>query len=337
MGGGIAISAIVAGLPVTLIDPNAEMLDQARARANKYLARQTDKERMTQAEAEEVLKRFSTAQGTDDAAGADLVIEAVFENIDVKRQVFAALEEVVSKTCVLATNTSALRVGDIAEVLKNPGRFCGMHYFSPAEVNPIVEVISATTTSPGTIDTVLPFLTQCRKSPIRCRDHTGFALNRFFCPYTNEATKCLDDGLGTPAQIDRVAKSVFGVPIGPFTVMNIVKPRINLAAIQSLSALGPFYSPSPSMVRCGGADELWDIEETDPPLTAATDTAIADRLAGAVFYAVREALAENVASPEDIDLGARKAFAFTKGPNEIMHEIGNAETQRLIDIVSPVP
>ena len=123
---------------------------------------------------------------------------------------------------------------------------------------------------------------------------------------------------------------MFGVPIGPFFVMNIVKPRINLAAVQSLSALGPFYAPASSLTKCSTEDDSRDLSETAAPLTAEAHRDIADRLKGAVFLAVREELAENIANPEATDLGARKAFAFARGLVEMMSDIAESEVERLV-------
>lgn len=161
-------------------------------------------------------------------------------------------------------------------------------------------------------------------------------MNRFFCPYTNEAARCIDDGLGSPAQIDEVAKDVLGVPVDPFFVMNIVKPRINLAAVRNLAHLGPFYAPAASLSTTGDANENWEIDETPSVLDPQSHAAIADRLQGAVFYPVLEALAEEVATVAAIDLGARKAFGFAMGPVEMMHSIRRSELERLIAAVQPV-
>ncbi len=334
MGGGIAISAITAGRSVALIDSSRDMLDRALARAEKYLSRQVEKQRMDQPTADAAFALLTVSTDMDAASEADLVIEAVFEDLDTKRDVFAKLEKVVSDACILATNTSALKVGDIATALDRPQRFCGTHYFSPAEVNPVVEVITAKVTADQTIEAVLSFLTLCRKTAIRCKDQSGFALNRFFCPYTNEAARCLDDGLGTPAQIDAVARDTFGVPIGPFAVMNIVKPRINLAAIRSLEALGPFYAPAKSMIVVGNADKSWDIVETQETLAEPIARQVSERLTGAVLRAVQEELDEAIAIPNDIDLGARMAFGFQKGPCQIMNGLGTDEILRLIELVA---
>ncbi|MEX3010448.1 3-hydroxyacyl-CoA dehydrogenase NAD-binding domain-containing protein [Hoeflea sp. TYP-13] len=333
MGGGIAISTAIGGVNVTLLDTAKEAVEKARARVRDYLDRQVQKKRMTEKQALGALGRLRFSNDIRDASDAQLVIEAVFEDLDVKRNVFVALESVVSPTTTLATNTSALKVSDIGTDLRHPERLCGIHYFSPAEINPVVEVIKSVTTAPETVANVLPFLRRCGKSPIECLDRTGFALNRFFCPYTNEAARCLDDGLGDEDQIDAVAKKVFGVSAGPFFVMNIVKPRINLAAVRSLVSLGPFYEPAASLVTCGEADEAWDLSHGNTPLSQENCALIAERLQGAIFFAVLEEISEGVAAPDAIDRGAREAFTFAKGPVEMMKEMGPGEVARLINQV----
>lgn len=335
MGGGIAISAVVNGLDVTLIDSTDDALERVRIRVRKYLDRQIEKQKMSEADALAAINRLQVSTSMETASDADLIIEAVFEDLDVKRKVFASLEDIVSSDSYLATNTSALKVGEIAAELRFPGRFCGIHYFSPAEVNPIAEVIRGEKTTEETMAAVMPFLETCRKQPIECLDRSGFALNRFFCPYTNEAVRCLDQGFGTKTQIDEVAKDVFGVTVGPFFVMNIVKPRINLAAVRNLVPLGPFYEPARGLVQCGDADDSWILEPDNPPLSIEMHSRIADRLKAAVFFAVLEELNEDVATSAAIDLGAKKAFTFAKGPTEMMREAGSSEVARLIEQVQP--
>jgi len=138
------------------------------------------------------------------------------------------------------------------------------------------------------------------------------------------------------AQIDEVAKQAFGVPIGPFAVMNIVKPRINLAAVRTLAHLGSFYAPSESLIACGDADEAWPLDKNPAPLDGAAQDMIAKRLQGAVFLAVKDELAEQVASAEAIDLGATKAFAFQTGPVAMMNALGTeAVAQRIALVCEP--
>ncbi|WP_282606225.1 3-hydroxyacyl-CoA dehydrogenase family protein [Pelagibius sp. Alg239-R121] len=334
MGAGIAISASVSGFNVIVIDMTEAALESALSRIRRYLDRQTEKQKMSGTEAAATLDRCRFSTKMDSAADSDLVIEAVFEDLAVKRSVFGKLESSVGLETQLATNTSALKVSDIGAGLIRPERLCGLHYFSPAEVNPVVEVVRTDATADATIDAVLSFLGACGKQSIECLDRSGFALNRFFCPYTNEAARCYDDGLGTPAQIDEVARDVFGVAIGPFAVMNIVKPRINLAAVRNLTPLGSFYAPARSLETTGDADDDWDLTG-DARIDVTTRTRIGDRLKGAIFLSVLEELTEQVAAPKDIDMGARRAFTFAKGPVEMMREEGAAKVKRLVCLVQP--
>ncbi len=333
MGAGIAITGVLGGYKVVLSDSSAEALSRAETKLDKYLARQVDKGRMDEVSAKTAQARFNLSQDIKGLAPADLVIEAVFEDLTVKREVFAQLEGLVSADCILATNTSALKVGDIAEALSNRARFCGLHYFSPAEINPVVEVIRGAETSEATVAAILPMLAACRKRAIPCKDQSGFALNRFFCPYSNEAVRCLEEGLGTQSQIDAVAMATLGLAIGPFAVMNIVKPSINLAAVRNLSPLGEFYAPAAEFIRVGEAQMLWEIQES-PALDANQSAAIADRLRGAIFFAVLDEISEGVAAAADIDMGAQMAFTFAKGPAQMMRELGETEVTRLITLAA---
>ena len=155
----------------------------------------------------------------------------------------------------MATNTSCLRVGDLARHVGDPARFLGLHYFSPAAVNPIVEVVQGEGTGDSTIETALAFCEASGKTPLRCRDSWGFAVNRFFCPYTNAAARLpWTMGWARTAEIDQVARSVLGAAAGPFAVMNLIKPRINLHAIRNLAPLGTFYAPARAMIEAGEAD-----------------------------------------------------------------------------------
>src|SRR5690606_3497441 len=142
-----------------------------------------------------------------------------------------------------------------------------------------------------------------------CKDSYGFAVNRFFCPYTNEASRLIDEELGTTAQVDRVAESALGVAAGPFRVQNRIKPRLNLHAIRNRAPLRHFSAPADFLVRVGEAGESFEIG-ADPGAGSETDALIADRLQGAVFLAVLEALDEEVAAPADFDRGAGIALKF---------------------------
>lgn len=322
MGAGIAITTAMAGLPTVLIDRSQQALESARARLDAYLARQVEKRRMTADEAHSASEKLRTGVSFSDVATAGLVIEAVFERLDVKTALMAELEPVVSRNCVIATNTSCLRVSQIAQALTHPDRFLGLHYFSPAEINPLVELVRGDQTAPEALEAVKGFLAATGRIALQCRDSNGFVVNRFFCPYVNEAVRCLEDGLGSPAQIDRIACGLFGQPLGPFATTNIVGAPVMLHALENLAHLGTLYAPATKLRELAAANGQW-VLESDPPAVSPRDAdTIARRLRIAVARPVRELLAQGVASAADVDLGAWHALRFAVPPTQILSAEG---------------
>lgn len=320
MGAGIMINAVTHGVPVILVDRADATLEAARSKLDRYLARQVDKGRMSTQESAESAARLALSVNLAALAPCDLVIEAVFENLELKRGIFTALEQIVSPKALLASNTSCLRIGDISEVLARPGRFLGLHYFSPAEINPVVEVISATQTDEVTHTAALAFVTMTGKTAIPCQDQNGFALNRFFCPYTNEASRLLEEGVASAAQIDAVAQEVFGVALGPFAVMNIVGTATNLNAVRNLEPLGDFYKAAGALVERGAKNLPWDIDDNVSALPAEVHRLVSERLMTAVLLPIQELLAEGVAPLNSLDEGARLAFRFERLPSALLRD-----------------
>jgi 3-hydroxybutyryl-CoA dehydrogenase len=329
MGSGIATNIAQHGFPVQLVDVGAAQVDAALAKAHDFYRRQAERGRMSDADAAAAGGRLRGGTDLGALAGCDLVIEAVFEQEDVKAELYGRLVPDLAPGCLVATNTSCLQVGVLARSVDRPERFLGMHYFNPPSVNPIVEVVRGERTAPSAIDTALAFCTATQKMPVLCRDSSGFALNRFFCPYINEAVRLYDDGIATPFEIDRVACDVLGAAAGPFVVINLVGSRVVLHAQSNLVALGRFYAPAASVVRVGEQAGSWEIGEPSPP-DPARDKAVADRLMGAAFLALLQELDEAVAAPADIDLGARHAFKFGKPPCALMDALGRAEVERML-------
>jgi len=197
MGGGIANNLGQHGFAVILTDARPGAAAEAVAAAGSHYARAAEKGRLSATDAEAALARLRVGSSLAELAEADLVIEAVFEDFDLKARLLAELSPILRAEAILATNTSCLRVGDLARHVRRPERFLGLHYFSPAAVNPVVEVVEGEATAPATVEAALAFCRGSGKQPLRCRDSYGFAVNRFFCPYTNEAARALDAGLGT--------------------------------------------------------------------------------------------------------------------------------------------
>ncbi len=329
MGTGIATNLGQHGIAVKLHDNRPEAVEAAIAAARRFYARQVEKGRMEPATAEAAGERITAVADLAAMAGCDLVIEAVFEDFELKAKLFETLSGLLPEATRIATNTSCLRVSDLQKHVAAPGRFLGLHYFSPAQVNPVVEVVRGAATEEAVIGEALAFCAATGKLPIRCKDSYGFAINRFFCPYTNEAARALDEGLGNTAEIDAVAKEAVGAAAGPFFVMNMIKPRINLHAIRNLGPLGPFYAPAASMIEHGEADRAFEIGETGE-IPEDRRRAIADRLLLGVFLPVLQALDEEVAAPADFDTGAREALKFSKPPCALMDALGREEVARIL-------
>jgi 3-hydroxybutyryl-CoA dehydrogenase len=329
MGGGIATNLAQHGFAVLLADARRETAEKAVAAARTFYARAVEKGRMAAADAEAAVARLGVVEGLAGLAGADLVIEAVFEDFDLKARLFQELVPALHPGALVATNTSCLRVSDLARHVAGPERFLGLHYFSPAAVNPIVEVVKGEATNDAVIEAALAFCRASGKQPLCCRDSYGFAINRFFCPYTNEAARALDAGLGTTGEIDEVAKEVLGAAAGPFLVMNLIKPRINLHAIRNLAPLGAFYAPTTTMVAVGEADRPFEIAPAGA-IEPERKRRIADHLLRGCFLPVLQALDEAVAEPASFDHGAREALKFGLGPCALMDALGRAEVERII-------
>lgn len=329
MGGGIAINLAQHGFRVLIFDAQRVAAAAAVTAASGFYARAVEKGRMSAADAHAATGRLAIAGSLADLAGVELVIEAVFEDFAVKARLLEQLSPMARADALIATNTSCLRVSDLARHIAGPERFLGLHYFSPAAVNPIVEVVMGGASAPDTVAAALAFCRASGKQPVRCRDAHGFAVNRFFCPYTNEAARALDDGLGTTGEIDAVARDTLQAAAGPFTVMNLIKPRINLHAIRNLAPLGPFYAPAAAMVAAGEADRPFAVEAAERPEPTRA-AAIADRLLGGCMLPVLQALDEAVAEPAAFDQGALKALKFGVGPCTLMDQLGRGEVERII-------
>lgn len=334
MGTGIAIAALNAGHTVQLIEHNGPARNVARQRIAAYFERAVAKGRISADTLEDRIAGLSVLEPDGHLAPVDLAIEAVFEDLDVKRNVLAMIEEAVPETAIIASNTSCLDLDELGAVLTAGERFLGLHFFSPAELNPVVETVRCGSTGDGSYRDAVAWVRQIGKTPIACLNRPGFAVNRFFCPYANEAVRCYEEGLGTPGQIDAIARAAFDVPLGPFAVMNITKPEILYRAQSSLARLGAFYTPSVLLEEQSASGLPWQIEDCPGVLTSLAAGAISDRLRGAVFKAVRDALDEGVARPEDFDAGAVLALKFGRAPVALMATLGSKETARILSTFS---
>lgn len=302
MGTGIAQGAAMHGHSVVLFDQAPAAVARALAAIADSLDRAVAKGRMTAQQAGAARSRVVAAEDLGGLAGCGLVIEAIIEDAAAKSALFAALSGVLAPDAVIATNTSSLKVGDLAAAVRHAERFLGLHYFFPAAVNPLIEVVRGPATGAAAVGAAEAFARACGKTPIVCADQYGFAVNRFFVPYLNEAARLAGEG-HDPGTVDAVAREAFRTAAGPFRVMDLTKPAIALHACRTLARLGAFYEPAPLLVRMGESGDSWRPDEAAQPGPAAV--LIRDRLQAAVRRAVEELLAEGVATAEAVNTGAR--------------------------------
>ena len=220
MGSGIAEVAARAGANVVVIEQNDELLERGRARIETSLSRAVERGKLSPEERDAVLARVRGATHLSQLADADLVIEAATEDIDAKLEVFRRLDEITRSEVVLASNTSSLPIGSLAEVTDRPEQVVGMHFFNPAPVMALVELIASEETSDETLSLAEAFAQRLGKTTVRSKDRAGFIVNRLLIPYLNSAVRLLDDGVATREDIDTAIELGLRHPMGPLRLID---------------------------------------------------------------------------------------------------------------------
>jgi 3-hydroxybutyryl-CoA dehydrogenase len=239
MGAGIAQLCVQAGFETVGREVTDELGERGRATIERYLARGVEKGRLTQEERDAALGRLRLTTDVADLGGCDLVIEAIVEELEAKRALFAELDRIVGPEAILATNTSALSVTAIGGATSRPQRVVGMHFFNPAPVLPLVEVIRTEQSDPPAVDTAFAFAERLGKQPIRCDDTPGFVVNRILIPLLNDCVRVLDEARVTPEDMDKAMVNGVGWPLGPCALVDLVGVDIHVHAAEALHlALG---------------------------------------------------------------------------------------------------
>jgi 3-hydroxybutyryl-CoA dehydrogenase len=251
MGAGIAQVALQAGQQVVGREVSDELGEQARAKIDHFLTRAVEKDRMTAEDKHAAMGRFTTTTELDALADSDLVIEAIVEELEPKRELFAELDRICGPEAILATNTSALSVSAIAEAAQRPERVIGMHFFNPAPLLPLVEIVRAERSSDEAIDAAYEWAEQAGKQPVRCNDTPGFIVNRILIPLLNDCVRVLDEAGVTPEDLDKAMTNGAGWPMGPCELVDLVGIDIHNHASEALhGALGePRMAPPERLLR----------------------------------------------------------------------------------------
>src|SRR5436190_1635292 len=234
MGAGIAQVSVQSGHETVGREVSAELGQRGRATIERYLARGVEKGRLSQEEHDAALLRLALTTELADLCDCDLVIEAVLEELELKREVFAELDRVTRPDAVLATNTSALSVSEIAEATQHPERVVGMHFFNPAPVLPLVEIVRTPSSSDEAVDAGYAWAERAGKQPVRCNDTPGFIVNRILIPLLNDCVRVLDEADVTPENMDKAMTNGAGWPLGPCALVDLIGIDVHVHASEAL-------------------------------------------------------------------------------------------------------
>jgi 3-hydroxybutyryl-CoA dehydrogenase len=258
MGSGIAEVAARADIEVVLRSRARSSADAMVASLEKSLAKQVERQKLESVERDAVLSRVRAVTDLGELSECDLVIESIVEDLDAKKHLFDELDRICRDGAIIATNTSTLPVVEMAMVTGRPDRVCGIHFFNPATMMSLVEVVRAITTSDATIDEARTFASSCGKSPVLVRDQAGFIVNALLFPYLNNAVKLLDAGVATRDDIDEAMKGGCNFPMGPLALLDLVGLDTSLAILDALYGEfnDPNYAPAPLLRRMVSAERL---------------------------------------------------------------------------------
>lgn len=340
MGSGIAQVAAQAGHKVVLFDTRQQALDTAKAGLEKVMDRLVEKGKLTAETATAIQGRFTYATDMKAFATSGLVIEAIVEDLGVKQKLFLDLEAIVGSDTVLATNTSSLSVTAIAGACKMPGRVVGLHFFNPAPLLPLVEVVPSLATDPQHASACVALMKVWGKTPVLAKDTPGFIVNRVARPFYGEALRIYEEGIADMATIDHAMKTIGGFKMGPFELMDLIGNDVNFAVTNTVFKAffyDPRYKPSLTQQRMVEANWLgrksgkgyfsYAEGAVQPEVTKDSDLhrMIVDRIVVMLINEAVDALYLDIADRTDLDLAMTKGVNYPKGLLAWAEEMGYAQ------------
>lgn len=346
MGAGIAQVAANAGHRVVLFDLRDSALDSASSNYKKVLTRQVEKGNLTEEQARESARRIRYTTDIGELAGSNLVIEAIVEDLRIKKELFEAIDALAKDDVVLATNTSSLSVTAIAATITKPEKFVGLHFFNPAPLMPLVEIIPAIQTDPSVIKDCTTLITSWGKIPVIAKDTPGFIVNRIARPFYGEAIRILEEGFADIATIDHAMKSHGGFRMGPFELMDFIGNDINYTVTETVFRefwSDPRYKPSFTQKRLVEAGRLgkksgrgyYDYSDgavmPQPTVDENLSKNIFQRVLVMLINEAADALYLNIATRDDIELAMTKGVNYPKGLLKWADEMGIAHCVETLD------
>lgn len=337
MGVGIAQVAAQNGCHVFLVDVNPSQLEKAKSNLSAILTKLIEKEKISSSDKLEIEQRITYSADLHSFAPCNLIIEAIIEDLSVKHTVFKSIEEIVSQDCILASNTSSLSIASIGSVLKNPNRIIGIHFFNPAPIMPLVEIIPAVQTSAEIVNSTVELIKNWGKTVVVCKDTPGFIVNRVARPFYGEALRIYEEGIADFATIDWAMTHFGGFKMGPFTLMDYIGNDVNYSVTESVFTAfyyDPRFKPSFTQKRHKEAGfhgrktgrGFYDYSEGAvlpvPNKNEELGNQIFSRILALLINEAIDAVFMQVASVEDIDLAMTKGVNYPKGLLAWADEIG---------------